>query len=188
MQRSSPVVEKPVRDRPSPKRNQHSWLRNIRLYYYRLLRLQGSSGAIARGIASGVFAGCFPFFGVQILLGVLLATVVRGNRFAAAAGTWISNPITYVPIFIFNFKIGERLLGLHYTSLSIDEIDWQSAEILDLGLAFLAPLFVGCLVTGSIAAICSYFLSSQLFKRWHQSRRNATRRNREWSDREWLDR
>lgn len=188
MQRSSPLVEKPVRDRPSPKRNQRGWLRNLRLYYYRLLRLQGSSGAIARGIAAGVFAGCFPLLGLQILAGVLLATAIRGNRIAAAAGTWISNPITYVPIFVFNFKIGERLLGLHDASLSIDEINWQSVEILDLGFAFLIPLLLGCLVTGSIAAICSYFLSFRLFTRWQESRRAANHQRQRLSDREWLDR
>ena len=75
-----------------------------------LLRQEGSPGQRSRGLAAGVFAGCFPFFGLQTLLGVALASLLRGNRILAAAGTWISNPFTYVPLYWFNYTIGKRLL------------------------------------------------------------------------------
>ena len=60
---------------------------------------EGSHGQRARGLAAGIFCGCFPFFGLQTLLGVALASVVRGNHLLAAAGTWVSNPFTYVPLY-----------------------------------------------------------------------------------------
>ncbi|MFO0103826.1 MAG: DUF2062 domain-containing protein, partial [Cyanobium sp.] len=56
-------------------------------------------GERARGLAAGIFCGCFPFFGLQTLLGIGLASVLRGNHLLAAAGTWISNPFTYVPLY-----------------------------------------------------------------------------------------
>jgi len=76
-----------------------------------LLQQEGSPGQRSRGLAAGVFAGCFPFFGFQTFLGVALAYLLRGNRILAAASTWISNPFTYVPLYWFNYTIGSRLLG-----------------------------------------------------------------------------
>ena len=78
-----------------------------------LLQQEGSPGQRSRGLAAGVFAGCFPFFGLQTLLGVVLASLLRGNRILAAAGTWISNPFTYLPLYWFNYTLGKRLLGEH---------------------------------------------------------------------------
>ena len=63
-----------------------------------LWQQDGSPGHRARGLAAGVFTGCLPFFGLQIVLGVALAATIRGNRILAAAGTWISNPLTTLPI------------------------------------------------------------------------------------------
>ena len=72
---------------------------------------EGTADQRARGLAAGVFCGCFPFFGFQTLLGIALASVVRGNHLLAAAGTWVSNPFTYVPLFWFNYRLGALLLG-----------------------------------------------------------------------------
>ena len=72
---------------------------------------EGSPGQRARGLAAGIFCGCFPFFGLQTLLGIALASVVRGNHLLAAAGTWISNPFTYVPLYWFNYHVGDVSRG-----------------------------------------------------------------------------
>ena len=76
-----------------------------------LLQQEGTPAKRARGIAVGVFTGCFPFFGFQTLLGIFLARLVRGNHLLAVFGTWISNPFTYVPIYWFNYRIGSYLIG-----------------------------------------------------------------------------
>ncbi|MGB3200701.1 MAG: DUF2062 domain-containing protein, partial [Nodosilinea sp.] len=90
---------------------QPQWRRQIRYIYLRFLRLQGTSEQLARGLASGVFSGCFPLFGFQIILGIATATLLRGNRIMAAAATWVSNPFTYVPLFTFNYQVGVWLIG-----------------------------------------------------------------------------
>ncbi len=74
------------------------------------LKQDGSPFFNAKGIAVGVFCGCFPFFGFQTLLGLFLARVAKGNLFLAAIGTWISNPFTYFPLYFFNYKVGSYLL------------------------------------------------------------------------------
>ena len=59
-----------------------------------LWQQEGTPGQRARGLAAGIFCGCFPIFGLQTLVGIAMASVVRGNHLLAAAGTWISNPFT----------------------------------------------------------------------------------------------
>ncbi|MFS8808493.1 DUF2062 domain-containing protein, partial [Synechococcus sp. R6-10] len=90
---------------PTLARRDPSWKRWLRYLYLRLLRLQSSPKEIARGLAVGVFAGCFPIFGFQTLAALVLAVPFRGNKLAAAAGTWVSNPFTYVPIYAFNYQV-----------------------------------------------------------------------------------
>lgn len=145
------------------KKKQPWWKRKLRYLYLRIIRLRSTTPAIARGLAMGVFAGLFPFFGAQTILGVLLAILVRGNKLTAAVGTWISNPLTYVPIYIFNFKVGQFLLGTH--ELSTD-VDWTStAELLQAGKTFAITLLLGCSVIGAIGAIIAYFLGLWLIPR-----------------------
>lgn len=138
------------------KQKQSWWKRKLRYFYLRMIRLRSTTPAIARGLAMGVFAGLFPFFGLQTILGIFLAILVRGNKITAAVGTWISNPLTYIPIYLFNFEVGQFLLGTHYLST---DIDWTSkTEILEAGKTFIATLLVGCTVVGAIVATVAYFV------------------------------
>lgn len=88
-----------------------SFSRRLQRWLLWLWQQEGSHAQRARGLAAGIFCGCFPFFGLQTLLGMALASVLRGNHLLAAAGTWISNPLTYVPLYWFNYQLGCWLLG-----------------------------------------------------------------------------
>jgi len=144
----------------------------LRYCYLRFIRLRGSPEEIARGLAAGVFAGWFPLFGLQIVLGVTLASLVRGNKFIAAAGTWVSNPFTYIPIYLFNFRVGQWLLRSHDWQFSQESLlSWQ--KILDLGNEFILVLFTGCLVVGLGSALLSYLVGLGLihhlrFRYWRR--------------------
>ncbi len=169
-----PVIfrDKKPHHRPPSKRPRSRIKRSWRYFYLRFLRLRGTPHYISRGLAFGVFAGCFPFFGLQTIIGVLLAVLFRGHKLTAAAGTWISNPLTYVPIFAFNYKVGELLLGFGVGETHVIFPDnWQSwSELKESGLVFLITLFSGCLLVGAIASILTYFLSFRFVSRWRRRR------------------
>lgn len=145
-----------VARRTVSKRSQQSWRRYLRYRLLRLMRIRGKSRVIACSVAVGVFAGSLPLFGLQIALAVLLAYLFRGNKFLAMGATWYSNPLTYAPLYLLNFKVGSLLLQ---TSQSIDTLsiksleDWQT-----LGQELIIALFFGSLIVGAISAICAYFL------------------------------
>jgi uncharacterized protein (DUF2062 family) len=173
---SSPVPvifpDQKTRHPIKPKRRRSRWTRSWRYFYLRFLRLRGTPRYISRGLAFGVFAGCFPLFGLQTLMGVLLAVILRGHKLAAAAGTWISNPLTYVPIFAFNYKVGEFLLGFGIGETQVNFPDnWQSwSELKESGFVFLVTLFSGCFVVGLVASILSYIIAVRFLSRWQRRR------------------
>ncbi|HEY9651035.1 MAG TPA: DUF2062 domain-containing protein [Coleofasciculaceae cyanobacterium] len=148
--------------------------RRLLYFYWRLVRFQGRPEALARGLACGVFVALFPILGLQTIVGVLLAVLLRGNKILAAIGAWLSNPLTY-PVYAFNFYVGQKLLnqdGLSYVSLH----SWK--EVIKLGSEILWPLFVGCLVVGLLCAVFSYFLSLWLIRKGrasYQLRRKSKR-------------
>lgn len=147
----------------SPRRGL-TWKRRGRYVYLRFVRLQGSPDEIARGLAVGAFAGMFPIFGFQILLGICLAAWVGGNRLTAAAATWISNPFTYFPLFAFNFHVGQTLLqAQEFEFEQLQKLHWQ--ELLALGPGFITTWFTGCFVMGCLAGILGYILGLWLILR-----------------------
>ncbi len=131
---------------------------------------EGSHDQRARGLAAGVFCGCFPFFGLQTLLGVGLASLVRGNHLLAAAGTWISNPLTYVPLYWFNYQLGSWLLGPGHGWPSLDVLKGQG--LWELGWSFSSRLLLGSTIVGTVASLALGFV----YWRWleRQSGRNLT--------------
>ena len=107
----------------------------------------------AKGLAIGVFSGCFPFFGFQTLIGVFLAKLAKGNIYLAAIGTWISNPFTYIPLYYFNYKIGS-----FFFNNSSDNIIEKNLVIEDLwkqGSNFSLRLLLGSACVGFLFALIS---------------------------------
>ena len=115
------------------------------------LQQNGSPLFNAKGIALGVFSGCFPFFGFQTFMGVFLARIFNGNVILAALGTWISNPLTYIPLYFFNYKVGSFILNSPNPFLIepnlIKEDFWRQ------GWFFTSRLILGSSLVGSSLAI-----------------------------------
>ena len=152
-------------------------VRRIRLIYLRLIRLRDKPEVVAKGLAVGVFAGCFPFFGIQSLIGLFLATIFRGSKVAAYAATWISNPLTYVPLYIFNYKIGKLLLGTEDTVLPTLDLESFTA-FKELGSTFALTLLTGSFVVGMILGMITYFYGLAILQRLHYRDRYRRRLRR----------
>ena len=142
-------------------------MRSIKnLNYKKILSLfmqqTGSPFFNAKGIAIGVFSGCFPFFGFQTLFGIFLAKLAKGNIFLAAIGTWISNPFTYVPLYYFNYKVGKIFFK---NSPSIVQKDLVLNDIWKQGSIFSVQLIVGSCFVGLFFALISGGFTFLLYKR-----------------------
>jgi len=127
----------------------------IYITYKKILSLfrnqNGSPFFNAKGLAIGVFSGCFPFFGFQTLIGVFFAKLAKGNVLLAAIGTWISNPFTYMPLYYLNYKVGSI-----FFNTSSNEIIEKSLVINDLwkqGRIFSLKLLLGSSCVGFLLAL-----------------------------------
>ncbi len=116
----------------------------------------------AKGAAVGVFSGCFPFFGFQTFLGLFLARIVKGNMVLAALGTWVSNPFTYIPLYLLNYKMGLFLLNDKAHVLIdpnlIREQFWQQ------GWFVASRLIVGSTIIGLFLGFASGILTYYIVK------------------------
>ncbi len=112
---------------------------------------EGTPGQRALGLALGIFSGCFPLFGLQSVLAIILASLFRGNRLLAIIGTWISNPFTYVPLYWFNYQLGCYFLGSGEGLLDFKKL--TLGTFLESGWIFISRLLLGSSLVGCVLGI-----------------------------------
>ncbi len=93
-------------------------------------------------------------------MGVFLSKIFKGNSIFAAVGTWISNPLTYVPLYYFNYRIGSLLLDkdkdiVDLTDIAINDLWFQGWHLSSRLL--MGSVCVG-LVTGFFGGLLLYLL------------------------------
>ena len=90
-----------------------------------------------------------------------VASVVRGNHLLAAAGTLVSNPLTYLPLYWFNYLVGCRLLGPGQGGINLAELNRSS--LWAQGWEFSQRILLGSTVVGMVMAIASGWMAYRLF-------------------------
>ena len=108
-----------------------------------------------------MFCGCFPFFGLQIVVSVGVASLLKGNHLLAAAGTLVSNPLTYLPLYWFNYLVGCRLLGPNQRVINLAELNRSS--LWAQGWEFSQRILLGSTVVGMVLALVSGWMAYRLF-------------------------
>lgn len=131
--------------------------RFLRYWYLRLVRIQASPHNIAIGLAAGVFIGLLPVLPFQTILAIALAFVLRGSKIAAALGTWVSNPLNWVPVYMLFYCVGRAVVPFDVPAFNPSQLEMK--EMLEMGWKFFAVMMVGGLVVATPSAIVSYFLA-----------------------------
>ena len=126
-------------------------IKRIRKFISWLWNQEGSPSQRALGFGVGIFSGCFPFFGLQTLIGVFLAKILKGNSILAALGTWISNPFTYAPLYYFNYRVGSSLLDKKKNIVDFSHI--TTNELWSQGWYLSSRLLMGSICVGLWAGI-----------------------------------
>ena len=83
---------------------------------------------VAAGWALGMFVGCSVPFGLQLVVSVPLAVVMRVSKVGATLGTFITNPVTIFFIYPAQTYVVNRLLfggSLSYSRLSSNAISFS---------------------------------------------------------------
>ncbi len=140
--------------------------RILKYYYYQFVRLRATPEEVSRGLALGVFIGMTPTYGFQVAIAILLAIALKENKLAALIGVQITNPLTAVPIYIFNYKVGHFFIPVAAETLAFDPnlslVD-QVQKLADTSFDYLLAWVVGCLIVGAVSALLTYFISKPLY-------------------------
>lgn len=131
-----------------------------------ILALDDTDHSKALGVAIGIFIGMTPTVGIQMILVLLFAAATSRlfyfNRVAAILTVYISNPLTMLPIYWFNYKVGTYFVAgdasreefakvLEYNGFA----EWWET-ILGLFVTIGWPLIVGSLVVAVSCGVASY--------------------------------
>jgi uncharacterized protein (DUF2062 family) len=139
------------------------WFRSrfekMRLFFFRLLRINEPPEVIARGLALGLFIAFLPLIGFQMSIGILVAILLRQSVTPIIVMVWVTNPATFIPIYMFNYQVGKTItnfkdlpaLQLHWP------IDWSI--MIPMGWRFFSTLWIGSICVGAVMAIVLYFVS-----------------------------
>ncbi len=94
-------------------------------------------------------------------IAILTAVLLGGNKLAAAAGTWLSNPVTTLPFTAMNFHVGQWILGRELSDLPPNAFSSLN-NFWALGQEVITSYLMGCLITGAIAGTSSYLVGIPL--------------------------
>ncbi len=163
----------------------HPWLRVFAPLFNDPNLLHFNRRSITVGVFCGVLAAFIPL-PIQMFAAVFLTIALRGNLAVGVGFTWLSNPVTYIPLYYFCYLVGVFFLG-NPTDAQGNVIDIDIAQLINdifsgkldnLGLFFLtsgSQLLIGCFIVGLFCAGIAYFVVGYLWrlhvlKHWKQRR------------------
>lgn len=139
--------------------------------WYKLVTLKSSPRKIALGFALGVFIAYTPTFGIQTVLVLSLAALLRINPVSATVGVYVSNPLTVFPMYWLCYKVGALILQVEPLGENVN----FSQSLLSLsktGLSVIGVEFVGSLVVGTVTFPLAYGLALWVVVAYRRARLN----------------
>ena len=125
---------------------------------------------VAAGWALGMFVGCAVPFGLQLIVSVPLALMMRVSKIGATLGTLITNPVTIFIIYpAQTWAVNRLLFGGSLTFQRLMDMEWTWHSVRRLGAEAMVSFFLGGLALGMIFSPLTYFLVRRLVL-WYRRR------------------
>ena len=122
---------------------------------------------VAAGWALGMFVGCSIPFGLQLVVSIPLAIMMRVSKIGATVGTLITNPVTIFFIYpaqtwaMYNILFGSREMGELPT-------EWTRASVMALSGPVIISFFLGGLALALILSPITYFTVKRVVIRYRK--------------------
>lgn len=111
--------------------------------------------SVANATAIGLFCAYLPM-PFEMLAAALGAILFSGNLPLAIAWVWISNPVTWIPLYTPAYLLGNWLLD--------KEAATAGHVTMNVLIESYAALWLGCLIIGTVASICGWIIVHQLWR------------------------
>lgn len=140
--------------------------RTFKFYFLKIKRLFTSANntpeSMAKGIALGIFVGLTPSVGFQMLPVFLLAILFSGNRILALIFTYVSNPVTVIPLYGLHYYLGSllwpNLNSVNFSRIKDVLVNFSFSKLTQLGFESFVILWTGGFVIAIPSSIISYFV------------------------------
>lgn len=168
-------------------------LRTRKFIAQRVLHTSDTPHQVALGVGAATFVAMLPIPGLQTVVAIAAAALLRANKAVCVPVVWLTNPVTMGPIYASCYALGRFILRggppaadaapdvEHVVSLHLGgHPGW--GHVLEIGfwrdlsgvlLDFGADLWVGCLAVGVVSAVASYVLARwgvSAFREHHRRR------------------
>jgi len=144
-----------------------------------IFTINNTPHAIALGVWLGVFIGFTPTVGLQLILVAIIGTMIKANRIIALILCWISNPITFIPLYYGYYWFGAKLVNVPPSEVwtfgnfadkidlfkeNIDRIGYLDSFEL-LGDEIFTPMIWGSLVIALCLSVPLYPITLTMIRR-----------------------
>ena len=167
------------------------WERSAKYIFHRVARLPGTPYAIAGGFACGAAVSFTPFVGLHIVLGALLAWIIRANIISSVIGTVVGNPWTFPFIWVWVYELG-RWMGADPDANVADHLDFighfgrmlEASLRLDVAYLFeiawpvFWPMLMGSIPTALVVWFAFYVPLKPVVETYQRRRRARRDRRR----------
>lgn len=109
--------------------------------------------SVSRAFAVGLWAMYTPPLPIQQVVAAIGAIYFGANLPIAVALVWITNPLTWLPMYYFAYEVGALALGTEAFSFE----QFSARFDINQALSFGAPLLLGCVILMHLGALLGYF-------------------------------
>lgn len=121
--------------------------------------------SVARAFAIGFWCMYTPPLPWQQILAAIFALWFNANLPISVALVWITNPLTWIPMYYVAYKLGAWVMGQEAFGFDrfADLFSMEKVQelVTDLG----APFLVGCLILMHVGGVLGYFAVQFLWRR-----------------------
>jgi uncharacterized protein (DUF2062 family) len=154
------------------------WRSTRNFVYRRILHADDTPHRIALGAAIGMFVAFTPTMGMQTVITLAIAALFRANKVVGLPFIWITNPVSFVPIYWSCWRLGALIRGtgaIDQEAAVIDKLHAMTdggngfissffdtnflAGLLHLMYELGLELWIGCLVVGLVSAAILYLVT-----------------------------
>ena len=128
---------------------------------------------VAAGWALGMFIGCAIPFGLQLVVSIPLAMMMRVSKIGATLGTFVTNPATILVVYPLQTWVMYNLL---FGSRDLSELpaEWSFHSVVSMSGPVIISFFLGGLALALILSPIVYFVVKHIVIR---ARRKWQRKN-----------
>lgn len=109
---------------------------------------------VSGAVAIGLFSAYLPM-PLEMVFAAMLAIIFRVNLPISVSLVWISNPITWIPLYGAGYMLGAKILSIK-TPHEPMTMGWLLSQV--------SPLWLGSLILGGLLALAGYLLTRALWR------------------------